>query len=276
MLRYCVTLRSGGDYKRENVISLATQVKRYMQVPHEFVCFTDRKIDHEFVTEIKLEHNWPGFWATLEMWNNKGPTILTGLDTVVFDNIDRLGELALTCKKDQIYMCRPRNKQMLDLGFWATGITVWNGDFSWIVKDIEIGNVMRRWRWEQMYVSWRLKQKGMAATIIQDLLPGWYAYKALRKQAHPHKPKKPENITIMTFAGKPRPHECEEPWIAEAYNMYKTWDFTIPMETLAKNGHGPDPEADTRVPQDMLDREPEEERDDLRPDERSNDEPDSA
>jgi len=262
-LRYCVTLRSGGDYDIEDVHALVMQAKKYLTVPHEFVCFTDTPINHPMVTEIPLESDWPGFWSILEVYRNEGPTIMTGLDTVIFDNIDPLGETALTCSKDQIFMCRPRIQYMINLGFWASGIMVWNGDWSWILDHFDYAKASRKWKWEQMFVSNLLIKKGITPDIIQDRIPGWYSYKMLWNRNNRRPIEKPKNISIMTFAGNPRPKKCKEPWIREARDLYKTWEYTIPMEGLANEARE-SAEEDERVSPDMLNIEPKDGLDDIR------------
>jgi len=253
MLNFVTILRSGGDYSPTDVIALAAQVRKNLTISHEFVCYTDTPINNDLVVELELKNPWPSSWAVLEMWKHVGTTIVTGLDTIVVDNIDRLGELATTCPDDEIYLCRPRNKRMLKMGFWANGITVFNGDWSWILNNFDHREAIKKWRWEQMYMSNEIKNAKKRVHIVQDNIDGWYSYKVLLKTGKSSK--KPKDATIVTFAGKPRPSTCTEKWVMDAYNTHETWNFTIPFEELhnAKyNGEEPEDQEDE------LDSEPEE------------------
>jgi hypothetical protein len=75
MIKACV-LRSGGDFGPEHVRWLARQVPG-------LVCLTDTPV--EGVECVALEHDWPGWWAKMEMFGPslQGDVLMIDLDTVV-------------------------------------------------------------------------------------------------------------------------------------------------------------------------------------------------
>ena len=62
MLNYVTIFKTGGDYTKRDVISLATQVKKYLNIPHEFICYSNIPIEHELITRRELHADYPGTW----------------------------------------------------------------------------------------------------------------------------------------------------------------------------------------------------------------------
>lgn len=98
----CVLRTEGGDYPGAKktgedaydatyVWRLKQQVKRHLSLDHQFVCLTETHIAG--VTCRLLAHDWPGWWAKLELFR---PDLFTGrvlyldLDTSVVGPIDGL------------------------------------------------------------------------------------------------------------------------------------------------------------------------------------------
>lgn len=79
-------LRSGGDYTPEHVQWLHRQLPQ--DVPS--VCFSD--IDIPGVKTIPLRHNWPGWWAKLELFRPDihDDIFFLDLDTVITGDISTL------------------------------------------------------------------------------------------------------------------------------------------------------------------------------------------
>lgn len=85
----CV-LRSGPAYDSGIVERLQRAVARHLSVPHEFKCLSDVEVP---CTRIPLLHDWPGWWAKIELFSPgviTGPTLYLDLDTVLVGSIDRL------------------------------------------------------------------------------------------------------------------------------------------------------------------------------------------
>lgn len=86
---FCV-MRSGGKYSHHHVLSLKRQVQQVMTEPYRFVCLTDNVIDGCDV--INLHHNWPGWWAKIELFRLPvtGPCLYLDLDTIIWGPISHL------------------------------------------------------------------------------------------------------------------------------------------------------------------------------------------
>lgn len=211
-LKYIVVLKSGGPYTKQNAVMLQRQVSRHLTLLHDFICITDEDIKSNGVISVSLINRWPGRWSMPEVFRFTGPTIVTGLDTVIVGNIDHLGQLALECPEDVIYMCTPRNKQQIAQKNWASGIMVWNGDWQFIYKNFNYENHRRYNRREQVYTSRQLKKKNANVRLIDDHIIGWQRFKAMENRNV-----LPEDTRIVTFCGKPRPHDCDIQWVRENY-----------------------------------------------------------
>jgi hypothetical protein len=211
-LKYAVVLKSGGPYTKENAEKLCSQVSRHLTIPHDFVCFTDTNVSSNGLVNIPLIKNNPGRWSMPEVFRSTGPTIVTGLDTIITGNIDHLGQLALDCPKDVIYMCTPRNKRQKERGNWASGIMVWNGDWQFIYRNFNYANHNRYDRREQVYTSKQLKKVKANVRLIDDYVSGWQRFKIMKDRGV-----LPEGTCIVTFCGRPRPHDCNIEWVKEHY-----------------------------------------------------------
>lgn len=81
-------LRSGGIYDATWVARLRDGVARHLPVEHRFVCLSDVDVPCE---RIPLEHDWPGWWAKIELFKLKGPVLYFDLDSAIVGDI---GDLA--------------------------------------------------------------------------------------------------------------------------------------------------------------------------------------
>lgn len=222
MLTFACVLRSGGDYTIHDSIVLSRQVRRQMLIPHRFVCLSDLDIQDDFVECIPLEKNWPGWWSVVELFRLTGPTIVTGLDTLIIDCIDRLGELALTCPVDDFYMTIPQPKAIQRGEKWCSGMMIWNGDWSWLYDQFKISDI-QRFKKEQRYTTHQLTKNKINVRLLQNEFDGFYSYKndVMNRKI-------PEDAKVIAFHGHPRPSECKEKWIVDLRN-----DMSVPFHFLA-------------------------------------------
>ncbi len=198
---FACVLKSGGDYFPEHVQALAEQVKRYTSIDYRFVCYSDVKI--EGVETIPLLENYPGWWSVPEVFRQKGPTVITGIDTVIRDSLDPLFELALKSFNDDFWMIRAFNPK----NTFASGIMVYNGDWSGIWNDFTYPESTDGLRGgEQDHTIRYLRRKGVIPKIIQNEISGIYSYKRhCRKNI-------PSGSRVILFHGKPRPFEVPSIW----------------------------------------------------------------
>ena len=216
MLTFAVVLRSGGDYIRQDPIILSRQVYRNMTVPHRFVCLTDMDVDDPFVDAIPLRHNWPGWWSLVETFRLTGSVIVTGLDTLVINNINSLAELALTCPPDVFYMTKPQLPGLRKGKKMNSGIMMWNGDWTWLYKQFKEPYI-ETFRMEEKYTEWQLTKNKIKVRLLQDHFQGFYSYKLSIKDKGI-----PEDCRIVAFHGKPRPRQCGERWVKNILEDYST------------------------------------------------------
>jgi hypothetical protein len=88
MAKVVTVFRSGGDFKPWHVQALQRQVYQWSQPGTYFMCLSDVKIPG--VDTFPLEHDWPGWWAKMELFrpDMTGDFVYTDLDNVVLGPIN--------------------------------------------------------------------------------------------------------------------------------------------------------------------------------------------
>lgn len=236
LVKFIVTLKSGGDFKPFDAISLCRQVKRHLFVPHEFICMTDMEIDHPWVKSIPLKDGHPGWWSMVEMFRNPGPAILSGLDMLVIGCLDRLAEAARTCPENVFYMTRPIQKKFQWPGHWRSGLQVYNGDWSWLYEKFDFDKATKYHRGEEDYTQANLKKRGIEIRAVQDIYgngsAGMYSYKFNCRDRGIY----PGDARIIFFHGRPRPCEVGDQWVRDIY--WNEEEYEHPFEALHRMEHG--------------------------------------
>lgn len=85
MITLKTVLKSGGAYKPEHVLRMLGMLDRYVDCPAKFVCYSD--IDIEGVEVRPLLHDWPGWWAKLELFREVEESFYIDLDMTITENI---------------------------------------------------------------------------------------------------------------------------------------------------------------------------------------------
>lgn len=87
--RVLTVLRSGGEYGPEHVQAIQRQLAKWAPSA-VLTCLSD--VDIPGVERIPLKHDWPGWWAKLELfgWDMPDDFLYTDLDNVIFGPIDEL------------------------------------------------------------------------------------------------------------------------------------------------------------------------------------------
>src|SRR5277367_2741020 len=87
-MRVFTVFRSGGDFMPQHVQVLRRAVWDWSPPGTEFICLSDVAIPG--VDTIPLQHDWPGFWAKMELFapRIKGDFLFMDLDTVILGPID--------------------------------------------------------------------------------------------------------------------------------------------------------------------------------------------
>lgn len=101
-MRIAFVLKTGGVYTHKHVRALHDQVRTYLREDAPVICLTDSEAVDRHIA-VPLQHNWPGWWAKLEMFRPdiKGDLLYFDLDTVVQGSIDAFASVnTLTLLRD--------------------------------------------------------------------------------------------------------------------------------------------------------------------------------
>jgi len=201
MIKACV-LRSGGDFGPEHVLWLARQVPG-------LVCLTDAPV--EGVECIPLEHDWPGWWAKMEMFGPSldGDVLMIDLDTVVRE---------LPAQPERTTVLRDFTEPaIIGSGFiYVTAedrARVWD---AWTQDPAAHMASCTKWpRWgDQGFLMDHLAD----AARWQDSEPV-YSYKVHCRGGVPRDAK------VVCFHGKPRPWGCGAAWVPPLHLGRNIGDF---------------------------------------------------
>lgn len=228
MITVALVYKTGGDYDVEYVRRLAYGVRRNVTKPCRVICLTDGASERGFPRDliddvIPLDHDWPGWWAKMELFRLRGPLLYLDLDTIIAGSLDPLVSWA-ALHTDDLMMLR---------GFYrrdcCSGVLVWGGSVGWIFELFErdVANAtflfrsgamrMRNrrglFRGDQEWLSKVLKDRVDSPRVFmaQDVLPGVYSYKVHIKDSG----RLPDDARMICFHGHPRPHEVSPvpPWM---------------------------------------------------------------
>ncbi len=205
--------RSGGDYRPDHVAALHYSARKWHQKDFEFRCYSDVpwEIEYPGVTAVQLINNWPGWWSVTEIFRTVGPTVVVGLDTVFVAPIDSLFQIADSSAPDDFWMIRNLGKGRGP----ASGIMIWNGDWSWIYEQFDFNKISRRLRGDENWTLEALSSRGLAPKILQDSVDGIYSFKIDVRG----KLSMPADAMVIVFHGIPRPHGITSKWRVENYPL---------------------------------------------------------
>ena len=196
-MRILTVLRSGGDFRIEHVERLRDQCAEYAP-DTPFWCLTDD--DRWTGNWIRLEHDWPGWWAKMEMFRQPGPCLYMDLDTTITGSLEPLLAIAQGC--DSLMVLRDFNHPQRDV---QSSLMAWSGDQSALYQAFAAAparhmaeNKTPRWWGDQAFIERNSKPE-----FWQDILPG--AAVSWKKHC---KAGIPDTARVVIFHGKPRPWEA--------------------------------------------------------------------
>lgn len=177
----CV-LRSGGDFTPEHVQRLAGMVP-------DLWCLSDYEIDG--IKTIRLQHDWQGFWAKMELFRPdiEGDLFYFDLDTTVYN---------LPPAPDQTTVLRDfRKGHLIGSGLMflkeAERSRVWNGFIDNPAKAIKANRSGLRWGDQGFLMDYyRESQRWQDIAKVYS-----YKYHCLEGV--------PSDADIVCFHGNPRP-----------------------------------------------------------------------
>ena len=218
MQKWIVVCRTGREYH-----TALAEVQRRQFLKHgrgavergwEFICLTDQPSEG---WHHPLQTDYPGWWALMEMFRFTGPNILTGLDTLILQDITSLVTFAEQVPRDQLFGIRDFYYPQR----WASGVTMWNGDWSELLR-LCTREQQSKFRGDQDFIEHAVTSGMISGRLgyLQDYMPGEIvSFKAhcLRCSQAP-----PEKARVCCFHGKPRPWDVpaeDFPWVHHALTL---------------------------------------------------------
>lgn len=222
MITIACVYRSGGDFAVEDVAKFSASIRHQMkaaQYKYGICCLTDRPqslyLEHQIVDEIvPLEHDWPGWWPKIELFNLSGPVIYFDLDTRIVAPIDGLLRWASELNADLLMV-----RDFYKCAEYNSSIMAWNHDLSELVRTFagyaacesfqEQSHGMRcgRFRGDQDYIQDQAIRCGIPLVAAQSVQRGIYSYKVDVQPSGII----PEDASVICFHGRPRPSEVTMP-----------------------------------------------------------------
>ena len=208
-MKIATVLRSGGDYNAEHVRWL------YKQLPEEYekVCLTDLVIPG--IKTIKLTTDFPGWWSKIELFDPEkidDDIFYLDLDVVVLGDIsDLLKHPYLTMLNDFFYPNKTFNSAIMRIPH-KEKYKVWE-TFNRFPDRF-----MRRYKegGDQEFISKIYPDAQTWQTRFPGQIVSYKKHVVQKNKKNEHaigNGKVPENTRIVCFHGKPRPWQCNEPWV---------------------------------------------------------------
>lgn len=220
MLTVACVLRSGGIYDAEWVARLKRGVERHLTLPHRFVCLTDLvpEVEAIGVEAIPLHHDWPGWWAKLNLFAEfrDGPTLYFDLDSVVIGSLD-----AIAAYPHRFTMAHEFYRPHL----LCSTAMAWSGNWSFLYRmfasdpeglahhyDKVLPNSGRIG--DQAFLEDCLIEDEQRVDTFRDLFGerSIASYKVHQCQDAP-----PPDAAVVSMHGRPKMHEIKTGWIAETW-----------------------------------------------------------
>lgn len=206
MLTIACVLRSGGVYTPRWVAALQAQCRRWAP-PHRFVCLSDVDVPCE---RIPLRHDWPGWWAKIELFCLSGPVLFFDLDTIITGD---LSDIAGQAERSSFTILR----HFYRLGDrMASGMMAWSGDQSRLYESFCKGPAGWRQRFgeegDQGFIEHKVHPHD--AAFWQDAVAGQVvSYKADRCRDAP-----PPGARVICFHGRPKCDDFSpDHWVSRAW-----------------------------------------------------------
>lgn len=194
MITVCC-LRWGNRYSKEYVSVLEKQVYKYLNLPHRFVCLTERPQELSCDT-IELPSGLPTWWGKVYLFKKgmfKGRVLYLDLDVCITNSLDELVEIPSPFGIIEDWHVPGFNSSVM----------VWDADTCTQIWDDFSKEVMQTRRGDQ---DWITECMPMAAVFP----PKWCV--SYRGNAVPGVPK---GAKVVVFHGSPKPHELTSPWIKD-------------------------------------------------------------
>lgn len=208
-------VRTGAVYSFDYVTRLRNMVARHLSLPYVFVCLTDQNDRCEGAVFVDVrEIALPGWWAKMILfepaWRGQSQIIFLDLDTVVVGELSPLAgvphefailESPVRLAGGRSYPCRYNSSVMVIGAGRCTH--VWSrfdkDRHNWMADHATYGDQKVI---EELYPD---------APILNNLMPKGFFCNYRHLTMHP------PQAAVVNFGGRHKPHNCEIPWVQEAW-----------------------------------------------------------
>lgn len=176
------------NYPPSTVTAMRDAVRRWLPVPHEFVCLTNHLKDMPEDIDFKLGYpDWPGWWFKMALWRPGNwcadDTILyIDLDNVILGDLTPMAKLAATVWPGELIAVQDWKLN----GYFNSSVMAWKGNslsllYEEFSSDPEF--YMRQFaQWplatDQGFIQSRLQVRGLGwRTFNQELHPEFFISK---------------------------------------------------------------------------------------------------
>lgn len=233
-----ICMKWGTKYGAEDVNILHSMVKRHLKMPHRFVCLTDDRtginegvecFDMPVITVPPAIDGSP--WRKLGMFSHQigdltGKSLFMDLDIVILEDID-----CFFTYSDKFAIIE--NWTQKGRGIGNSSVYCFNiGEYSYVLDyyNDNIEEVTGQYSNEQMYLSKKIGDivywpDDWCKSFKRHCLPG-YIIRYFKT------PKKPKNVKIMIFHGRPGPRMA-----IKGGFFGNIWKYVRPTPWLADDWH---------------------------------------
>lgn len=211
----CVWRTGSAGYDRNDYVGrMARAVACNLTRPYRFVCLTDAPEVPEGVERIPLLHDWPGFWAKVELHRPglfTGPVLYLDLDTVICGPLDDLADAIpdhpLLCSWDMQH------------GWINSSFLAWNCDLSCVYTEMlanpagfmaEYGG-SGPWWGDQGHLQVTLQNRRIRWEWVQQVVPHAVAWQPVPLRGRPPAP----GVAVSMWYGHPKPHQVDTDWMRQ-------------------------------------------------------------
>lgn len=196
-------------YKPEHVQWLQRMVRRFVRVPHRFLCLTNVAIPD--VEVIPLRDDLAGWWSKMELFRELDQAFYVDLDTVIVGDITEMVE-------HPHRFTVLRNLSSTATNRIGSGVMAWEGDCSHLYREFmsdakrHMAECVTSEKWGDQGFIQSVQASRDGWEYFQDLFPGQIrSFKVdMRQRGNP-----PDDCRIVCFHGQPKPWEHRAAWVPE-------------------------------------------------------------
>lgn len=215
MIVACV--RTGTKYAADYVYKLRDMVARHLKTSHRFVCLTDNPKELPGIECVQVEKGLQGWWAKMQLfstqWRQDEKVVYFDLDMVICNDIAKLVELEVDFAVCGSFTRAAGNKNWPCI--YGSCCMVLGAQLDVYIWEIFCRNKVALMAAAGNYGDqMALQHIRPDATILQDVLPKGF-FLGYRNLTH----YKPDECSVVVFAGANKPHNCDEQWIEKEWAL---------------------------------------------------------